>query len=124
MNVAKQKEKPLETKSNSSLHDIKTFKISVEEPDMHKGTGDLSRLKVALSEEWGLDNLTCSLEVLQSLQRVLREGEWKVTVRFGNNEEIIAVFPGFKDEFDDRINEEPDMHKGTGRFIKVKSSLK
>ena len=98
VNVAKQKEKPLETKSNSSLHNIKTFKISVEEPDMHKGTGDLSRLKVALSEEWGLDNLTCSLEVLQSLQRVLREGEWKVTVAVRNNEEIIAVFPGFKDE--------------------------
>ena len=98
VNVAKQKDKPLEKKSNSSLHEIKTFKISVEEPDMHKGTGDLSRLKVALSEEWGLDNLTCSLEVLQSLQRVLREGEWKVTVAVRNNEEIIAVFPGFKDE--------------------------
>ena len=98
VNVAKQKEKPLEKKSNSSLHEIKTFKISVEEPDMHKGTGDLSRLKVALSEEWGLDNLTCSLEVLQSLQPVLREGEWKVTVAVRNNEEIIAVFPGFKDE--------------------------
>ena len=98
VNVAKQKEKPLEKKSNSSLHEIKTIKISVEEPDMHKGTGDLSRLKVALSEEWGLDNLTCSLEVLQSLQPVLREGEWKVTVAVRNNEEIIAVFPGFKDE--------------------------
>ena len=98
VNVAKQKEKPLEKKSNSSLHEIKTFKISVEEPDMHKGTGDLSRLKVALSEEWGLDNLTCSLDVLQSLQPVLREGEWKVTVAVRNNEEIIAVFPGFKDE--------------------------
>ena len=98
VNVAKQKEKPLEKKLNSSLHEIKTFKISVEEPDMHKGTGDLSRLKVALSEEWGLDNLTCSLEVMQSLQRVLREGEWKVTVAVRNNEEIIAVFPGFKDE--------------------------
>ena len=98
VNVAKQKEKPLEHKSNSSLHEIKTFKISVEEPDMHKGTGDLSRLKVALSEEWGLDNLTCSLDVLQSLQPVLREGEWKVTVAVRNNKEIIAVFPGFKDE--------------------------
>ena len=98
VNVAKQKEKLLEKKSNSSLHEIKTFKISVEEPDMHKGTGDLSRLKVALSKEWGLDNLTCTLEALQSLQTVLREGQWKVTVAVRNNEEIIAVFPGFKDE--------------------------
>ena len=98
VNVEKQKEKSLEKESNSSLHEIKTFKISVEEPDMHKGTGDLSRLKTALSEEWGLDNLDCSLEVLQSLQTVLREGEWKVTVAVRNNEEIIAVFPGFKDE--------------------------
>ena len=98
VNVAKQKEKSLKKQSNFSLHEIKTFKISVEEPDMHKGTGDLSRLKVALCEEWGLDNLTCSLEVLQSLQTVLREGEWKVTVAVRNNEEIIAVFPGFKDK--------------------------
>tara|TARA_Y100001935_G_scaffold155040_1_gene127777 strand:+ start:434 stop:2527 length:2094 start_codon:yes stop_codon:yes gene_type:complete len=98
VNVEKQKEKSSEKESNSSLHEIKTFKISVEEPDMHKGTGDLSRLKIALSEEWGLDNLDCSLEVLQSLQTVLREGEWKVTVAVRNNEEIIAVFPGFKDE--------------------------
>ncbi|RCL42104.1 MAG: DUF4445 domain-containing protein [Gammaproteobacteria bacterium] len=98
VNVAKQKEKSLKKQSNFSLHEIKTFKISVEEPDMHKGTGDLSRLKAALCEEWGLDNLTCSLEVLQSLQTVLREGEWKVTVAVRNNEEIIDVFPGFKDE--------------------------
>ena len=98
VNVAKQKEKSLKKQSNFSLHEINTFKISVEEPDMHKGTGDLSRLKAALYEEWGLDNLTCSLEVLQSLQTVLREGEWKVTVAVRNNEEIIAVFPGFKDE--------------------------
>ena len=98
VNVTKQKEKSLKKQSNFSLHEIKTFKISVEEPDMHKGTGDLSRLKAALCEEWGLDNLTCSLEVLQSLQTVLREGEWKVTVAVRNNEEIIAVFPGFKDE--------------------------
>ncbi len=98
VNVAKQKEKSLKKQSNFSLHEIKTFKISVEEPDMHKGTGDLSRLKAALCEEWGLDNLTCSLEVLQSLQTVLREGEWKVTVAVRNNEEIIAVFPGFKDK--------------------------
>ena len=98
VNVAKQKEKSLKKQSHSSLLEIKTFKISVEEPDMHKGTGDLSRLKAALCEEWGLDNLTCSLEVLQSLQTVLRGGEWKVTVAVRNNEEIIAVFPGFKDE--------------------------
>ena len=98
VNVLKQKEKSLKKQSNFSLDEVQTFKISVEEPDMHKGTGDLSRLKAALCEEWGLDNLTCSLEVLQSLQTVLREGEWKVTVAVRNNEEIIAVFSGFKDQ--------------------------
>ena len=36
--------------------------------------------------------------MLQSLQTVLREGEWKVTVAVRNNEEIIAVFSGFKDQ--------------------------
>ncbi len=76
---------------------VETFAVSVEEPDMHKGTGDLSRLMLALKEQWNLDGLTCSLEVLQTLQAALREGKWKVTVAIRNNQEIISIHPGFKD---------------------------
>ena len=78
---------------------VETFAVNVEEPDMHKGTGDLSRLMLALKDQWKLDGLSCSLEVLQALQATLREGRWKVTVAIRNNQEIISIHPGFKDNF-------------------------
>ncbi len=78
---------------------VETYTVNVEEPDMHKGTGDLSRLMQALKDQWKLDRLSCSLEVLQTLQATLREGEWKVTVAIRNNREIISIHPGFKDNF-------------------------
>ncbi len=78
---------------------VETFAVNVEEPDMHKGTGDLSRLMLALKDQWKLDGLSCSLEVLQTLQATLREGRWKVTVAIRNNQEIISIHPGFKDNF-------------------------
>jgi len=78
---------------------VETFTVNVEEPDMHKGTGDLSRLMLALKDQWKLDGLSCSLEVLQTLQATLREGRWKVTVAIRNNQEIISIYPGFKDNF-------------------------
>ena len=78
---------------------VETYTVNVEEPDMHKGTGDLSRLMLALKDQWKLDGLSCSLEVLQALQATLREGRWKVTVAIRNNQEIISIHPGFKDNF-------------------------
>ncbi len=78
---------------------VETFTVNVEEPDMHKGTGDLSRLMLALKDQWKLDGLSCSLEVLQTLQATLREGRWKVTVAIRNNQEIISIHPSFKDNF-------------------------
>jgi len=54
--------------------------VEVEQPDMHDPSGDLQRLMNALLEEWNLSNLQCDLQVLQSLQPILRAGDWKVTV--------------------------------------------
>ena len=103
---------------------VETFAVNVEEPDMHKGTGDLSRLMLALKDQWKLDGLSCSLEVLQTLQATLREGEWKVTVAIRNNQEIISIHPGFKDNFYNDNVEEPDMHKGTGDLSRLMLALK
>ena len=76
---------------------IKSYYVQVEEPDMHKSAGDLLRLMDALSKEWDLEALTCSLEVVQSLQKVLRLGKWNITVAVRDNSEIISVWPGFKE---------------------------
>ena len=76
---------------------VKAYYVQVEEPDMHKSAGDLLRLMNALKKEWNLEALTCSLDVIQSLQKVLREGQWKITVAVRDNSEIISVWPGFKE---------------------------
>ena len=69
--------------------------VEVAEPDMHDPSGDLRRLQDALGREWQLKDLGCDLSVLKTLQPVLREGAWKVTVAVHDRARIIAVWPGF-----------------------------
>ena len=74
---------------------VRLHYVEVRQPDMHDPAGDLQRLKEALRREWQLGDLTCDLQVLQSLQPALRKGEWKVTVAVHCGSQIIAVWPGF-----------------------------
>jgi len=76
---------------------LRLYYVSVQEPDMHDPSGDLRRLENALEFEWRQSGLRCDLRVIQGLQVALRKGEWKVTVAVHNDNEIIAVWPGFKD---------------------------
>lgn len=76
---------------------IRLHYVEVEEPDMHKPTGDLERLRRALEDQWGLKDLECDLRILQSLQKSLREGKWKVTVAVHRAQVITAIWPGFHD---------------------------
>jgi uncharacterized 2Fe-2S/4Fe-4S cluster protein (DUF4445 family) len=56
-------------------------------------------LQEALEFEWRLTNLRwCDLRVVQGLQALLREGYWKVTVAVHNDNQIIGVWPDFKDK--------------------------
>ena len=72
--------------------------VVVEEPNMHKPSGDLERLLRALAEQWGLTDLEeCDLRTLQRLQKALREGNWKVTVAVHRGQRITAIWPGFHD---------------------------
>lgn len=71
--------------------------VTVEEPDMHRASGDLQRLKTALAEQWGLDELAVNPGVLRDLQSVLRKGQWSVTAAVRDGREIVAIWPGFHD---------------------------
>ncbi|MGB0505858.1 MAG: ASKHA domain-containing protein [Pikeienuella sp.] len=77
----------------------KLYYVEVEEPDMHKPTGDVERLQTALHEQWGLENVHGDLRTLQMLQKALRDGDWKVTCavhRDGNEPgRIMQVWPGY-----------------------------
>ena len=78
----------------------KLFYVEVEEPDMHKPTGDLERLQQALFDQWGLANVIGDLRTLQTLQKALRDGKWKVTCAVYQgaglgSARITQVWPGY-----------------------------
>ena len=71
--------------------------IEVEEADMHNPKGDMQRLCEALEREWELTGLEFDLSLLQKLQPILREGEWKVTAAVYDGKRVMDVWPGFKE---------------------------
>ncbi|MBE0414768.1 ASKHA domain-containing protein [Yoonia sp.] len=76
------------------------YYVEVAEPDMHDPSGDLERLVTALRRDWDLPHLEADLTVLQTLQKALRKGGWKVTVavHLGDavfSPRIIHIWPGF-----------------------------
>ncbi|MCH2267207.1 MAG: ASKHA domain-containing protein, partial [SAR324 cluster bacterium] len=71
--------------------------VEVWEPNMYDPSGDLRRLREALEREWQLKNLRFGPGMLLSLQRELREGNWKVTVAVDYLGQVIAVYPGFRE---------------------------
>ncbi|WP_299356678.1 ASKHA domain-containing protein [uncultured Shimia sp.] len=80
----------------------KLFYVEVQEPDMHDPSGDLERLRMALKDQWALDNVHADLHILQSMQPILRKGAWKVTcaVHLGDTENaprIMHIWPGYYD---------------------------
>ncbi len=76
---------------------VRPYYVEVQPPDMHDPAGDLRRVEEALEFEWRLQGLRCDLRVIQGLQKALRDGDWKVTVAVHNDNEIVAVWPGFHD---------------------------
>jgi uncharacterized 2Fe-2S/4Fe-4S cluster protein (DUF4445 family) len=77
---------------------VRLHYVEVEQPDMHKPTGDLERVYEALEAQWGLTELEdCDLWTIQRLQQALRQGNWTVTVAVHMERRITAVWPGFHD---------------------------
>src|SRR5690606_29943830 len=77
--------------------------VEVEEPDMHKPSGDLDRLKAALQRDWGYGRLEVDAHLLPQVQSILRQGKWAVTAAVHHDEDsdaarIIALWPGLKNE--------------------------
>ncbi|MEP5728745.1 MAG: ASKHA domain-containing protein [Sulfitobacter sp.] len=78
----------------------KLYYIEVAEPDMHDPSGDFERVQAALKDQWGFDDVSADLGILQKLQPILRRGAWKVTVavHLGDEENparIMHIWPGY-----------------------------
>ena len=94
--------KRAETRAIDMNPATRLYFIEVEEPDMHKPSSDLERVYRALAEQWDVSNVSTSLAIIQSLQKALRQSEWKITVAVfsrvpGGGNIISAIWPGFHD---------------------------
>jgi uncharacterized 2Fe-2S/4Fe-4S cluster protein (DUF4445 family) len=71
--------------------------VEVEEPDMEKPLGDADRLLEALREQWHFDDIRMDFRLLPKVQKVLREGEWKVTAAVHSDNsgpKVTTLWPG------------------------------
>ena len=75
---------------------VRLHYVEAPEPDMHDPAGDLQRIREALAFDWGLDDVSFDFHLLASLQSVLRQGEWKITIAVHHGKQAIAIWPGLK----------------------------
>jgi uncharacterized 2Fe-2S/4Fe-4S cluster protein (DUF4445 family) len=82
---------------------VRLYYLVVDEPDMHQPSSDLERVYRALESQWQVADATCDLSIIQRLQKLLRKGEWRITVAVhhrmpGGRPAIIAMWAGFHDK--------------------------
>jgi uncharacterized 2Fe-2S/4Fe-4S cluster protein (DUF4445 family) len=71
--------------------------VEVDEPDMAKPLGDTDRLLRVLVTEWRFEGLRIDFDLLPKVQKILREGEWKVTAAVHHDRGgpvVIGLWPG------------------------------
>lgn len=82
---------------------MRLITVTVEEPDMHKGESDASRLLEALRRKGDQNNeladLCLDVSLFATLQTCLREGNWQITAAIHQDHEtdtptIVALWPG------------------------------
>jgi uncharacterized 2Fe-2S/4Fe-4S cluster protein (DUF4445 family) len=80
--------------------------LEMTAPTMEDQTDDWARLQTALRTQANIPNVVCSLHLLQTLGKTLRDGEWRATVVVERNIEfpenpvrLIEVFPDHVDDY-------------------------
>ncbi len=73
---------------------IRTYTVKLDKPTLTDPTGDYDRLLKALETRHGLGWLAARSPLLAELPRVLRDGDWEVTVAVWMDKEILKVAPG------------------------------
>lgn len=76
---------------------IRLHYVTIGEPGLDQAVGDMERLREALHQQWGLDNLNYDNWVLSRLQPALRSGKRQLTVAVYRGKTIVALWPGLKE---------------------------
>ena len=77
---------------------IRLHFITVREPDMHEPSSDLGRIHEALEAQWGLSGLETDFGIMRTMQPMLRKGKWQVTAAVRDGRELVALWPGLKEQ--------------------------
>ena len=76
---------------------IRQVYVELKPPSLGDRLSDWERLKDALREQWGFEDLTIAYPALRTLPQTLREGKWKATVVLWQEERVIEVRPGYRE---------------------------
>lgn len=76
---------------------VRQVYIEVEPAELGKHHGDWGRVQAALEEQWGFGDLDISLHALRRLQRILREGDWTLTVTLWGDRRVLDVQAGYSE---------------------------
>ena len=95
--------KAVDTRAIARNPAVQMCYVEIEEPDMHKPLGDLDRIKQALADDWGFEDILVAQQILPEVQKTLRAGKWAVTAAIHQDMEssrptMIALWPGLKNE--------------------------
>ena len=77
---------------------VKKYYVEMAPATLHDTLGDWERLQAELRKKFDLNNITIDYQVLLSLQKVVRQGNWQVTASVWMNREVIKLEPGLVDK--------------------------
>lgn len=73
---------------------VKKYYVELKKATLDDTLGDFERIHAELTRRYGLKDLTIDYQALLSEQRVVRAGDWKVTVSVWMDKEIVLIEPG------------------------------
>lgn len=76
---------------------VRQLYVEVEPAVLGDPRGDWERLAQALQDQWQLTELVIDPRALVTLQSILREGDFAVTVTIWQDKEVLRLQPGYQD---------------------------
>ncbi len=73
---------------------VRKYYVELAKASLEDTLGDFERLTEELKKKFKLTGLTIDYQALLSLQKLIRQGDWKVTVSVWQGKEIIKIEPG------------------------------
>ncbi len=77
---------------------VRNYYVELPPATLAQPLGDWERLQAELEPRFQLRDLTVDYQVLQGMQQLIREDDWKVTVSVWMDREIVKVQPGFMEK--------------------------